>query len=103
MAQLFIEGALARARGAGIQGSADDKVPVIFQNDLLGGEFGFAINVEWIRGIGLAVITFASVEDEVGGKEHERDIGGEGGEEAGDFDIHLPGEGRIFFAPRRRW
>jgi len=47
---------------------------------------------------GFVVIALASVEDEVGRKENERDGGRESGQERGGFDVQFAGEGRIGLA-----
>src|ERR1035437_9868066 len=68
----------------------------IAQDDFLGGKFGLAINVQWIRRVGLGVIAFAPVENQIGGKENERNFRRQFREQFGNFDIHAPRQFRIF-------
>ena len=69
--QLFVEAAIARARNAAVDGSAHDQMARIFQNDLLGGSFGFAVKMQRIRRVGLGVISLAPVKNQIRGKENE--------------------------------
>jgi len=68
----------------------------IAQDDFLGGKFGLAINVQWIRRVGLGVIAFAPVENQIGGKENERNFRRQFREQLCDFDIYAPRKRRIF-------
>ena len=97
-ADFLVEGTVASGRNAAVEGSADDHVMRMGQDNLLGGGLGFGIDAERMDGLGLDVIAVAAIEDEVGGKEHEREVRGEFGKMGGDFDVDTFGERRIFLA-----
>src|SRR4051794_26720746 len=83
----FIEAAISSGRNAAVEGSADDGVSGIGEDNLLSGNFGFGIDGQWIDSGGLVVIALKAIEHEVGGEEEERDVFGEFGEAGGDIDV----------------
>ena len=62
------------------------------EHDLLRRDFGFGIDAQRIDGSGLVVIARATVEDQVGGQEDQRNLCRQLGEQGGDFDVELAGQ-----------
>ena len=88
----LVETTIARTRHAAVERRAHDGMVRILQNDLLGGEFGFAIDMNRIYRISLGIIAFAPVKDEVRGKKHELNVCRESGQMRGGVHIHAPGQ-----------
>ncbi len=75
-------------------------VPRIGEYDLLRGGFRFGIDAERIDRRALVVVAGATVEDQIGGQEDQRNLRGQLREQGGDFDVELAGQGGVGLAFR---
>ena len=98
VANLFVEAPITSGRDAAVERGADDEVTRICENNPLGGDFCFGVDAQGIHGVGLDVIAFASIEDEVGGEEDEGNIRRKFSEQGGGFDVGFAGERGIRLA-----
>lgn len=87
VANLLVESAIACRRDTAVERGADDGVARIREDDLFGGDFGFRINAQRIDCVSFDVAAFASIEDEIGGDENERDVRGEFSEQGCGFNV----------------
>ena len=88
--QVFVETAIARARYAAIERRAHNGVARIAQNDLLGGGFHLAIQMNRVHRVSLGVIPLAPVKNQIRGKENERNVCRESGQKRGRVHIQTP-------------
>lgn len=68
--------------------------------DLFRRNFGFGVDAQRIDFVRLRVISFSSVKHEICGKENERNISTEFGQQSSDFDIQFAREVRLFLTDR---
>ena len=88
IANFLVEAAVAGGRDPTVQGSADDRVQRMGEDNLFRRGLGLAIHTERIHAGRLDVVSLAAVEHKVGGKEDERNFGGQFGKPRGDFNVH---------------
>src|SRR5262249_15589643 len=94
----FIEPAVTGGGRAAVKGSANDRVPGIGEDDLLGGDFGFRINTQGIDGGRFVVVASQAIENEIGGEKKEWNVFGQFGEAGSDLNIQQLSEGGIGLA-----